>query len=100
MHFELFTSQEIVAELGQRLRAQRLLQNLQQDELASRAGISERALRNLERSGRATLDNFVRVVVALGLAEELSRIFELKLKSIKAMEAASVKRQRASRATG
>ncbi len=99
MHFALFTSQEIVAELGQRLRAQRLLQNLQQDELASRAGISERALRNIEKSGRATFDNVVRVVMALGLAEELSGLLEVKPKSIKAMEAASVKRQRASRAT-
>jgi transcriptional regulator with XRE-family HTH domain len=100
MHFELLSSQEITAELGQRLRTQRLLQNLQQDELASRAGISERALRNIERSGRGTLDNIVRVVMALGLADELSGIFELKSKSIKAMEAASVKRQRASRTTG
>ena len=100
MHFNLSSSQEVVAELGQRLRAQRLLQNLQQDELASRAGISERALRNIERSGRATLDNFVSVVMALGLVEELGGIFALKPKSIKAMEAASVKRQRASRATG
>jgi transcriptional regulator with XRE-family HTH domain len=99
MHFNLSNSQEVVAELGQRLRAQRLLQNLQQDELAGRAGISERALRNIERSGRATLDNFVRVVMALGLVEEMDGIFALKLKSIKAMEAASIKRQRASRAT-
>ncbi len=38
--------------------------------------------------------------MALGLAEELGGIFELKPKSIKAMEAASVKRRRASRATG
>lgn len=97
MHFVLSTSQEIIAELGQRLRAQRLSQNLQQEELANRAGVSERALRNLERNGQATLDNFVRVVMALGLAEELGGLFELKPKSIKAMEAASVRRQRASR---
>lgn len=37
--------------------------------------------------------------MALGLVEELGGIFALKPKSIKAMEAVSVKRQRASRAT-
>src|SRR5579863_6163049 len=53
--FELATADEIACELGRRLRAHRLAQNFQQSELAARAGISERALRNLERTGRGTL---------------------------------------------
>ena len=97
MHFDLANSGEIAEELGLRLRTHRLAQNLQQAELAARAGISERALRNLERTGQATFDNFIRVVMALGLASHLDALFELRPRSIKAMEQASIKRQRASR---
>ncbi|MFM0648305.1 helix-turn-helix transcriptional regulator [Paraburkholderia bryophila] len=97
MNFELASSQEVARELGQRLREHRLAQNLQQEELASRAGISERALRNIELNGQATLDNFLRAVMALGLAGELGNVFNTKPRSIQAMEAANVRRQRASR---
>ncbi|WP_169708556.1 helix-turn-helix domain-containing protein [Trinickia terrae] len=88
---------EIASELGQRLRACRLAQNFQQSELAARADISERALRNLERTGRGTLDTFLRVASTLGLAADLSQLFELKPKTIKDMELASAGRERASR---
>jgi transcriptional regulator with XRE-family HTH domain len=95
--FDLATADEIARELGQRLRAHRLAQNLQQSELAARAGISERALRNFERTGHGPMDTFVRAAMSLGLAASLSSLFELKPKTIKAMEQASVTRQRASR---
>ncbi len=97
MHFNLATSDEIAREFGNRMRAHRLAENLQQSELAARAGVSERALRNFERSGRGSLDLFLRVAMALGLIESMSNLFELKPKSIKAMERASQNRQRARR---
>ena len=97
LHFELAAPDEIAREFGNRIRAHRLAENLQQSELAARAGVSERALRNLERFGRGSFDLFLRVAMALGLIESMSNLFELKPKSIKAMERASQKRQRASR---
>jgi transcriptional regulator with XRE-family HTH domain len=97
MHFNLATSDEIARDFGNRMRAHRLAENLQQSELAARAGVSERALRNFERSGRGSLDLFLRVAMALGLIESMSNLFELKPKSIKAMERASQNRQRARR---
>jgi transcriptional regulator with XRE-family HTH domain len=57
MLFQLSTAIEITSTLGQRL-----IQNLQQSELAARAGISERALKNIERGGSGTFENIVRVV--------------------------------------
>lgn len=96
MQFDLSTTNEIARELGKRLRAHRLAQNLQQSELAARAGVSERSLSNFERSGRGNFDLFLRLVFALGLIESMSSLFELKPKSIKAMEQASRKRERAS----
>lgn len=97
MQFDLATSDEIAEQFGERLRAHRLAQNLQQNELAARAGISERSLSNFERSGRGTLDVFLRIVMALGLIGSMESLFELRPKSIKAMEEASSRRQRASR---
>ncbi|CAE6739882.1 helix-turn-helix domain-containing protein [Paraburkholderia haematera] len=94
---ELATADEIALELGQRLRTQRLAQNLQQSELAARAGVSERAVRNLERTGKATLESLLRVAMALGLAGSLSPLFDYQPKSIQAMEKASATRERASR---
>jgi len=97
LHFGLATADEIAQELGNRLRAHRLAQNLQQNELAARAGVSTRTLGEFERSGRGSLDVFLRLAMALGLSESMSTLFELKAKSIKDMETASQKRQRASR---
>jgi transcriptional regulator with XRE-family HTH domain len=97
MQFDFATTDEIAAEFGARIRAQRLAQNLQQSELAARAGVSERSLSNFERSGRATFDVFLRIIMALGLIDSMSPLFELKPKSIKAMEQASIHRVRASR---
>ncbi|MBP9093669.1 helix-turn-helix transcriptional regulator [bacterium] len=97
MQFDLATPDEIAHEFGNRIRAHRLAENLQQSELAARAGVSERALRNFERSGRGTFDLFLRLAMALGLIDSMTNLFELRPKSIKAMEQAELRRQRASR---
>ena len=97
MQFNLATSDEVAQEFGRRLRAHRLVENLQQSELAARAGVSERALRNFERSGHGSLDLFLRVVIALGLIDSMSSLFEVRTRSIKEMEQSSKRRQRASR---
>lgn len=97
MHFNLATADEIACEIGGRLRAHRLSQNLQQSEVAGRAGVSLRTIVELEHSGRVSFDVLLRVAMALGVIESMSGVFELKPKSIKDMEKASQKRQRASR---
>ncbi|MBX9687270.1 MAG: helix-turn-helix domain-containing protein [Candidatus Obscuribacterales bacterium] len=97
LHFGLSSTKEIAEEFGKRLRAHRLAQNLQQTELAARAGISRRTLIDFEQSGRGSLDVFLRITYALGLIDSMSELFELKPKSIKEMERADEKRQRASR---
>lgn len=97
MLFSLSTSNEIACEFGNRIREHRLAQNLQQSELAARAGVSERALRNFEKTGRGTLDLFLRLALALGLIDSMSELFKLRPKSIRDMELISKKRQRASR---
>lgn len=95
--FTLATPDEIAHELGIRLRRHRLTRGWRQRELAERAGVSEVIVRRLEREGAATLESFIRVLVALGMAEQLSPLLDTQARSIKAMERANATRQRAPR---
>jgi transcriptional regulator with XRE-family HTH domain len=65
------TGPEVLAELGQRLRAYRLQQNLPIKELAKQAGITPLTLQKAERGHNFTLDTLVRVLRALGRLEQL-----------------------------
>jgi transcriptional regulator with XRE-family HTH domain len=96
--FILSTPSEICAELGRRLRARRLMQEWSQLELAQRAGLSVGTIKNLEGKGQASLESFVQVVAALGLADDLGELFRIKTVSIAAMQQAQkANRQRAPR---
>lgn len=92
--FMLSTTPEICLALGARLRAQRLAQNLQQSELALRAGVSKLTILKLENKGCVTLHSFIQVVRALGLVDELAPLFALQPTSIAMMEAADAAAQR------
>ena len=94
MSFTVATTDEILAALGARLRAQRLAQNLPQRELAQMAGLSLGAMRKLETNGQTSLETLVRVIQALGLTGELENLFVLKRESIAQMEQAQVAHQR------
>lgn len=100
LDFGYASGEEIRSELGKRLNTQRLTQGLSQAELAERAGISLSTVKLLERKGQCTLENFVRVVMGLGLADELQPLFLLKIQSIAQMEKAeTATRMRAPRKT-
>jgi transcriptional regulator with XRE-family HTH domain len=68
------TPQEMEAELGDKLKAQRLSGNLDQKTLAERAGVSLRALRNLEGGQGSTIKTLVSVLRALGRQDWLQAI--------------------------
>ena len=95
LHFDLATVEEICVELASRLRAHRLAQNITQAALAGRAGISMGTVRNFESKGQTTLESLIKIVMALGLAASLSDLFVLRATTIRDMEKASVRRQRA-----
>lgn len=99
MTLTLAPNHEILQTLGQRLRAQRLAQELPQQELAQMAGLSLGALRKLEGSGQSSLETLIRVVQALGLVDELQGLFVLQRRSIAQMDQAETagRRQRAPR---
>ena len=72
--FSLAVPDEVCATLGERARARRLTLNLSVEELAARVGISTKTLSNFERTGRCTLETFVRVVDALAALPDLQDV--------------------------
>jgi transcriptional regulator with XRE-family HTH domain len=87
LDFNFANHVEVRLELGQRLRAQRMLMDLSQQELAERAGLSKGTISNLESAGQGTLESLVRVVQALGLVHELQELFVPKLATIAHLQA-------------
>jgi transcriptional regulator with XRE-family HTH domain len=59
------TPDELQIALGERLKRLRLNRNLDQKSTAEKAGISERALRNLESGNGSTVETLLRVLKAL-----------------------------------
>lgn len=68
------TPDEMEATLGDSLRALRLHKNIDQRSLAEQAGISVRAVKNLENGDGSTLKSFTRVLRALGREEWLATV--------------------------
>lgn len=59
------TPEELQTVLGERLRRLRLDRNLDQRSTAEKAGVSEKALRNLEGGRGSTVETLLRVLKAL-----------------------------------
>ena len=91
------TSEEWEAELGRQLRDLRLRQDLDQRQLAERAGVALNAVRHLEGGQGATLSSLTKVLRALGRAEWLETLAPPVTISPLQMLKAKPRRQRASR---
>ena len=100
LDFGFATEREVRSELGQRLRSQRLLKGVSQEDLAIRSGVSASTIKLIEAKGQSTLENFVRVLMALGLVAEMQSLFEYKPMSIAMMDRMEkAQRERAPRKT-
>ncbi len=62
--------------LGERAAQLRLLRQLRQDELAARAGVGVVTVRRFEKTGRASLENALRIATALNAEAGFERLFE------------------------
>lgn len=69
--FQTMTAHGARREVGRRLAKLRLARNVTQEALANEAGIAVRTLRRLEAGRPSSLDSFLRIAIALGLADEL-----------------------------
>ena len=94
------TSAELEAALGERLRALRLDRNLTQKTLAERAGISLRAIKNLEGGLGSTLKSLVAMLRALGREDWLQSIAPVASINPLTMTRGAAPRQRARQHSG
>lgn len=67
----LLTDDAVLARLGERLAQVRLRRELTQRELAAEAGVGATTVERIEGGKSVTLANFVRVLRALGLQDQL-----------------------------
>jgi DNA-binding XRE family transcriptional regulator len=67
--FSFKTPSELQFDLGRRLRRLRLSRNIDQRTVAGKAGISEKALRNLESGAGSTVETLLRTLKALGYTQ-------------------------------
>lgn len=65
------TVRRLEAQLGERLARLRLSRNLTRDQLAKATGASSRTLARLEAGEGASLDTFIRVLLALNMESNL-----------------------------
>ncbi len=68
------TDTAILEELGRRLAQVRLDRNLTQGDLANAAGLSKRTVERSETGGSIQLSSFIRLLRALGIAQNFDQL--------------------------
>ena len=96
MRFDFYTPSEISDILGNRLKARRLSLNLTQSALAEKAGIGISTVARIESSQGGTLDDVIRLAIALGMINHFSELFDVAPADIKDIIAKQNPRLRAS----
>ena len=82
MDLEFQKPDELVKLLCERLRTERLTQQMTQAELAGRAGIGVNTLSNLEAGRNVSFESLVRAAMVLGRMNELEALFLPRLESV------------------
>ncbi|WP_201595446.1 helix-turn-helix domain-containing protein [Psychrobacter vallis] len=100
IRFDFYTPSEIAETLGQRLRTQRLSLNLTQAALAERSGIGISTVARIESGQGGTLDNIIRLAIALGMVNHFAELFDVAPTSIEDVIAKQNPRLRASNKSG
>lgn len=95
--FEESSAAAIAQELGERLKYARLNNDFTQAEVAERAGVARKTVLNAEK-GKAQLEVFVAIMVALNLTEQLDRF--LPRQTISPIELAKLQGKQRQRASG
>ena len=92
------TTEEILREVGDRLRRYRLQQNLLAARVATVAGVNQKTLERAENGGNATFETVVKILRALNRVDALDEFLPVPLVSPLALaELKGHERQRAGR---
>lgn len=94
--FSFASSEQLVRVLCKRVEQIRLSRNITQEMLAKEAGVSSRIIRHLENGDGVLMDTFVRVLIALGLQENLKNMLpDPSIRPMERIESAGSERKRA-----
>jgi len=92
------TDSELVAEIGDRIRRYRLQQNLMQENLARKAGVSLRTVRNLEGGADVRLSTVIAILRALGRTDAVDAFLPRpRVSPMELLESGGKERRRARR---
>ena len=98
MDFKTSSSTAIASALCKRLEEIRLSKNISQAELAKQAGVSRSTLTRIADGNSVSLDSFIRVIKALGLADHLATLLpDPSVRPVELVTHQGHQRQRASR---
>lgn len=76
LSLSLYTPVTLAKELGQRTARLRLQQNWKRATLAERSGVSTASLKRFETTGQISLENLLKVALALGRLDQFETLFE------------------------
>lgn len=71
MNFTEKSDHAVLAEIGERIKKQRLNQNITQIEIAEKAGVSRSVIQKLERGENCMFSGLIRVLRVLGQLDQL-----------------------------
>jgi transcriptional regulator with XRE-family HTH domain len=94
--YAIATSKQIEQALGEQVRTIRLSRNITQEHLANEAGLSLWTISNLERGQGVSLDTFIRVLIALGIQQNLAALLpDPTIRPMERIDITGAERQRA-----
>jgi len=84
--FNLYSIQEILELLASQVKQARLNQDLSQDGLAKRSGVSLGSIKRFERSGQISLESLIKIAVVLNALEDFTKLFLGSSKPIRSLD--------------
>jgi transcriptional regulator with XRE-family HTH domain len=96
LDYAIATSKQTEQALCGQIRAIRLSRNITQEQLANDAGLSLWTISNLERGQGVSLDTFIRVLMALGIQQNLAALLpDPTIRPMERIDSTGTERQRA-----
>ena len=63
--------QEYIKELGQKIKTYRIMNEMSQQDLEDKSGVSKRSISRLEQGESVQVENLFKIIIALGLGDNI-----------------------------
>lgn len=63
--------QEYIKELGKKIKTYRIMNEMSQQDLEDKSGVSKRSISRLEQGESVQVDNLFKIIIALGLGDNI-----------------------------